>query len=82
MNKESAKPKDEWQQFAEDVAVCACNVVRALVPDTEARSNLKRQVLKTEARLLRGLLALVEGQLAQAPPSDASRPAPEKIPIR
>lgn len=63
MNKERAESKDDWQQFAEDVAACACQVVCALAPDREALNEVRRQVLTAEARLLRGLLGVVEGQL-------------------
>lgn len=82
MNEQSAGPKDEWGQFAEDVAACACHVACALVPDTVALRELQKQALRMEARILRGLLAFVEGQLARTTPSDPSRPGPEKIPIQ
>ena len=75
--KESGQPKNDWVQFAEDVAACGCMFVRALIPDPGTRRELKRHALRAQAGILRGLLGLVEGELArtETPP----KPRGEKI---
>jgi len=71
--------KDEWRQFAEDVAACAFNVVTALAPDRETCTTLKRTCLQAQAKVLRGLLTIVESQLKQTAPTEPRRA--EKITI-
>lgn len=80
MNNESTSLKDDWQQIAEDVAACACHVICALTPDDEKRQEFQKQLLRAEARVLRGLLAFVEGRLSRMNPPEAAQP--EKIRIQ
>jgi len=76
----NTEPNNDWRQFADDVSACVYNVACALLPDPEALKGVRKQMLQAEARILRGLLAVVEGQLAQTGPADS--PRPEKIPIQ
>ena len=71
--------KDDWQQLAEDVAACAYNVVSALAPDQETRDSLKKTCLEAQAKVLKGLLVIVEGKLGEMKPSEP--PRAEKITI-
>jgi hypothetical protein len=75
---EPTHPND-WRQFAEDVAACACHAASVLVPDHEQLKAVRKEVLQLEARLLRGLLGFVEGRLREISPSP--RAASEKIKI-
>lgn len=75
-----SKPnQDDWQQFAEDVAACAYNVVCALVPEKETRDTIKRTVLEGQVKVLRGLLTIVEGKLGDMAPAEPHKA--EKITI-
>jgi hypothetical protein len=80
VKKERAELKDDWQQFAEDIAACLCQVVCTLAPGREAPNDVRKQVLEAGARILRGLLGVVEGRLKRVSPPEATQV--EKIRIQ